>query len=93
MDAIKGVEPGGHFFGTAHTLARYETAFYRPLLSDWSNFESWTEAGGRDATRRATDIWKKLLAESGPPALDPAVHEAIDAYVARRAEELGCDVP
>jgi trimethylamine--corrinoid protein Co-methyltransferase len=93
VDAIKGVEPGGHFFGTAHTLARYETAFYRPLLSDWSNFESWTEAGGRDATRRATDIWKKLLAESVPPALDPAVREAIDAYIARRAAELGCDAP
>jgi len=93
VDAIKGVEPGGHFFGSAHTLARYETAFYRPLLSDWSNFESWTEAGGRDATRRATDIWKKLLAESVPPSLDPAVREAIDAYIARRAAELGCDVP
>ena len=93
VDAIKGVEPGGHFFGTAHTLARYETAFYRPLLSDWSNFESWTEAGGRDATRRATDIWKKLLAESVPPPLDPAVREAIDAYIARRAAELGCDAP
>ena len=93
VDAIKGVEPGGHFFGTAHTLARYETAFYRPLLSDWSNFESWTEAGGRDATRRATDIWKKLLAESVPPPLDPAVRDAIDAYIARRAAELGCDAP
>ncbi len=30
LDAIKGVAPGGHFFGEAHTLARYETAFYRP---------------------------------------------------------------
>jgi trimethylamine--corrinoid protein Co-methyltransferase len=93
VEAIKGVEPGGHFFGTAHTLARYEHAFYRPLLSDWSNFESWTEAGGRDATRRATDIWKKLLADYVPPPLDPAVREAIDAYIARRAAELGCEAP
>jgi len=93
VEAIKGVEPGGHFFGTAHTLARYESAFYRPLLSDWSNFESWTEAGGRDATRRATGIWKRLLAEYTPPPLDPAVREAIDDYVARRAAELGCQAP
>src|SRR6202167_5837781 len=59
VEAIKGVAAGGYFFGTAHTLARYESAFYRPLLSDWSNFENWTDAGARDATVRATAIWKK----------------------------------
>jgi trimethylamine--corrinoid protein Co-methyltransferase len=89
VDAIKGVDPGGHFFGSAHTLARYEKAFYRPLLSDWSNYENWMEAGGKDATRRATDVWKRLLAESVPPPLDPAVKEAIAAYVVRRSAELG----
>ena len=89
VDAIKEVAAGGHFFGAAHTLARYETAFYRPLLSDWSNFESWTEAGSRNATQRATGIWKKMLTDYVPPPLDPAVKEAIEAYVARRKEELG----
>jgi trimethylamine---corrinoid protein Co-methyltransferase len=89
VEAIKDIAAGGHFFGAPHTLARYETAFYRPLLSDWSNFESWNEAGARDATQRATGIWKKLLAEYLPPALDPAVKEAIDDYVARRSRELG----
>jgi len=88
VEAIKGVEPGGHFFGTPHTLARYESAFYRPILSDWSNFENWTDAGARDATRRATGIWKKMLADYVAPPLDPAVKEAIDAYTARRTEEL-----
>ena len=88
VDAIKGVAAGGHFFGEAHTLARYEAAFYRPLLSDWSNFENWTDAGSRNATERATGIWKKTLADYVPPPLDPAVQEAIDAYVARRTSEL-----
>ena len=88
VEAIKGIAPGGHFFGAAHTLARYESAFYRPLLSDWSNFENWRDAGSRDATRRATTIWKQLLAEYVPPPLDPAVREAVAAYAARRAEEL-----
>ena len=88
VEAIKGVAPGGHFFGSAHTLKRYESAFYRPLLSDWSNFENWTDAGSRDATRRATAIWKQLLAEYVPPPLDPAVGEAVAAYVARRSQEL-----
>jgi trimethylamine--corrinoid protein Co-methyltransferase len=89
VDAIKGVAAGGHFFGESHTLARYESAFYRPLLSDWSNFENWTEAGAHNATERATVIWKKTLADYVPPPLDPAIKEAIDAYVARRSGELG----
>jgi trimethylamine--corrinoid protein Co-methyltransferase len=88
VEAIKETAAGGHFFGSAHTLARYETAFYRPLLSDWSNFENWRDAGSRNATERATGIWKKLLAEYVPPPLDPAVREAIADYVARRSLEL-----
>src|SRR5262249_43897539 len=89
VETIKDIAAGGHFFGAAHTLARYESAFYRPLLSDWSNFENWSEAGARTATDRATVIWKKLLAEFTPPPLDPAVSEAIADYVARRTRDLG----
>ncbi|HEX9139224.1 MAG TPA: trimethylamine methyltransferase family protein [Steroidobacteraceae bacterium] len=88
VDAIKGVAAGGHYFGAAHTLARYEHAFYRPLLSDWSNFENWTDAGARDATQRATGIWQKMLADYVPPPLDPAIKEAVGAFVARRTEEI-----
>ena len=88
VQAIKDIAAGGHFFGSSHTLARYESAFYRPLLSDWSNFENWRDAGSRNATERATGIWKKMLAEYTPPPLDPAVKEAITDYVARRTAEL-----
>ena len=89
VDAIKDVAVGGHFFGSAHTIARYENAFYRPLVSDWSNYENWVDAGSRDATERATGIWKKLLADYVPPPLDPAIREAVAAYVAHRSEEIG----
>ncbi len=89
VDAAMAVPPGGHFFGSPHTLARYETAFYRPLLSDWSNFENWRDAGSKDATARARDIWRRLKAQYAPPPLDPAVHEAIGAYVAKRRLEIG----
>ena len=79
---------GGHFFGSPHTMARYETAFYRPLLSDWSNYENWRDAGSKTSTERAHVLWKKMRDEFLPPPLDPAVKEALDAYVARRREEL-----
>jgi trimethylamine---corrinoid protein Co-methyltransferase len=50
LDAIKAVPPGGHFFGEAHTLERFATAFYQPLVSDWRNFETWEEDGAKTAT-------------------------------------------
>jgi trimethylamine--corrinoid protein Co-methyltransferase len=88
LSAIAEVGPGGHFFGAAHTLARYEGAFYQPLLSDWRNFETWRDAGALDGTRRANAIWKELLKTYEQPPLDPAIHEELDAYVARRKEEI-----
>ena len=91
LESIAEVGPGGHFFGTAHTLERYETAFYRPMLSDWRNFETWEEDGARTATQRANGIWKQLLAEYMPPPLDPGAAEALDAFVERRKRDITGD--
>ena len=91
LDAIREVGPGGHFFGAAHTLARYETAFYAPILSDWRNFETWEEDGAVDATHRAHRIYKQILADYVAPPSDPATLEALDAFVARRKEEGGAE--
>lgn len=89
LDAIREVGAGGHFFAAAHTMARYRTAFYRPLLSDWSNFGQWTENGAKDATRRAHEIAAKTLAEFEPPPIEPAVREELEAFKARRISEGG----
>jgi trimethylamine--corrinoid protein Co-methyltransferase len=88
IDAIAEVGSGGHFFGSPHTLARYENAFYQPILSDWRNFESWQEGGSKNATQRANEIWKRLLHEYEKPAIDPAIDEQLLAYMARRKEEI-----
>jgi trimethylamine--corrinoid protein Co-methyltransferase len=93
LAAIDEVGPGGHFFGSAHTMERYRTAFHEPMLSDWQNHESWQQAGARDATERATAIWQKILEEFQPPPLDPARGEALDDYVARRREQIGSGEP
>jgi trimethylamine--corrinoid protein Co-methyltransferase len=89
LDAMREVGPGSHFFQAAHTMARYEHAFYAPLLSDWRNFETWRDDGAIDATRRANRIWKELLAAYEPPPMDPAVSDEIAAFVARRKEQGG----
>ncbi len=93
LDAIGAVPPGGHFFGTEHTMQRYESAFYQPLLSDWQNNESWVEAGAKDATQRATDLWQQAIHSFEPPPIDPGRLEAIDEYVEKRKHEIGSGEP
>ena len=93
FEAIKSVPTGGHFFGAAHTMERYETAFYQPMLSDWQNYENWEAAGSHDALDRATALWQKALSEYEEPKMDPAIREELDAYVARRREEIGSNDP
>jgi trimethylamine--corrinoid protein Co-methyltransferase len=89
LEAIREVGPGGHFFGARHTLARYASAFYAPLISDWRNFEQWRAAGSPQAWQKANTLWKQALAEYRPPPIDTAIAEEIDAFVARREREGG----
>lgn len=88
LDALRTNPPGNHFLGTSHTLANFETAFYRSDTSDNSSFEQWTEEGGLDAAQRANALWKRRLAEYEAPELDPAIDEAMREFVARRKREL-----
>ena len=89
LDAIEEVGPNGHFFGTQHTQDRYTTAFYSPFLSDWSNYEAWSEAGGIWTAERANRIWKKILAEFEPPPMEDGIREELRAFVDRRISEGG----
>jgi len=89
FDALEEVGPGGHFFGTAHTMARYETAFHAPMLSNWENHPQWLENGAVQARERANALWKQILAEHEDPPFDPARREALEDYVARRKAEGG----
>lgn len=84
MDAFHEVGPGKHFFGCAHTLANYETAFWDSDTADNNSFEQWRDAGERDATQRANSRYKKMLASYEKPPMDSAVEEELLAFVARR---------
>jgi trimethylamine--corrinoid protein Co-methyltransferase len=89
LGTIRDVGPGGHFFAAPHTLARYETAFYAPLVSDWRNYDAWEQDGALDATHRAGQIARQALTEYEEPTLAADRQEAIEAFIRRRTEEGG----
>ena len=89
LDAIREVGPGGHFFGAEHTQSRFKTAFHKPMLSDWRNYETWQEAGSPEVPAKANRIWKELLAAYEPPPMDEGIREELDAFVERRVAEGG----
>src|ERR1700758_1119568 len=80
---------GGHFLGAAHTMERFRTCFYRPILSSTANFERWLRYGGKDTAQRAGEIWRATLDSYQPPPLDDAIRAELDDYVSRRRSELG----
>ena len=88
VDAYADVEPGGHFLGSAHTMAHYQTAFYEAALSDSNSVEQWEEQGAKDAARRAHERWRRLLADYEPPPIAQDRREALEDFVARRKREL-----
>lgn len=83
-DAIAEVPPGGHFFGAQHTMERYQTAFYAPLVADLSNHGLWIENGALRADQRATAIWQRTLDGFTPPGACDGVAERLEPYIARR---------
>ena len=84
VDAFAEVGPGNHFFGCAHTMRHYETAFWDSDLSDNEPFEKWEAAGSTDAATRANALWKKRLAEFEAPALDQALGDGLQDFIDRK---------
>jgi len=84
MDAVREVGPGGHYLGCAHTQANFETAFFRSTVADYESFEQWEQEGALDAAQRANKIWKHQLATYQEPPMDPAIDEALLAFIAEK---------
>ncbi|MGZ4137039.1 MAG: trimethylamine methyltransferase family protein [Actinomycetota bacterium] len=84
IDAILENGPGQHFLGAAHTLANFETAFYRSSVADNNSFEQWEAEGAKDAEVRANAVWKRMLGEYEPPPIDEAKDEELRAWIERK---------
>lgn len=88
MDAIREVGPGGHYLGCAHTQANFKSAFWRTNVLDYKPFETWAEEGARDSMTLANQKVKQMLDTYQQPAMDLAVREALDAYVADKKASM-----
>jgi len=88
MEAFRSNPHGEHFLGNAHTLANFETAFYRSSVADNNSFEQWSEEGSLSAAQRANAQWKQLLRDYSEPGLDDAVDAELRDYIARRKAEM-----
>jgi trimethylamine--corrinoid protein Co-methyltransferase len=91
LEAIRDVGPGGHFFGTPHTLERYRDAFYQPLISDWRNYESWVEAGMPEAKSRMVELVDQFMAGYEEPPMEDDVRAELTEFVERRKAEGGIE--
>lgn len=89
FEAHDEVRHGGHFLGAAHTMTRFRTCFYRPMLSSTENFERWVRKGSKDTAARAGEIWRETVEKYEQPALDSAVEARLKDFVDRRRTELG----
>jgi trimethylamine--corrinoid protein Co-methyltransferase len=84
IEAIIENGPGQHFLGAAHTLANFESAFYRSQVADNNSYEQWLSEGEQDAAQRANALWKRMLAEYEPPPIDEAVDEELRSWIEER---------
>ena len=88
MDAIREVGPGSHFLGCSHTQANFQTAFYRSAIADNNSFEQWQAEGQKTAPQRANELARRWLESYEAPYLDPAIDEALKAFIAKKKESM-----
>jgi trimethylamine--corrinoid protein Co-methyltransferase len=88
LAAVGDVGPGGHYLGHPHTLENFQRAFFMPELFDNNSIEQWQAEGAVEATERALNYARSLLADYEEPKLDDAVNEALLDYIARREREI-----
>jgi trimethylamine--corrinoid protein Co-methyltransferase len=88
MEPILATGPGQHYLGTEHTLANFETAFWRAETPDSNSFEQWESEGAKDAVTRAHERWREMISDSELPPLDDAVDHELQTWVQTRKDSF-----
>lgn len=88
MDAIRETGPGQHYLGAGHTLANFETAFWRSGLADSNSFEQWESEGAKDAAARAHERWRQILSDYQAPPLDDRIDHELQTWIRGRKDSF-----
>jgi len=89
FEALADVAPGGHFFATQHTMERFSTAFYEPIVADLNNFGAWEKAGAKTSATRATEVWQEKLANFKQPDGCQEAAARLRPYIAKATKNGG----
>ncbi|RWE21475.1 MAG: trimethylamine methyltransferase [Mesorhizobium sp.] len=88
LEAVRRIGPGGHYLGDSFTLKRFKDAFISPEMLDYLSYEQWKAQGSKDMAQRCREKAKMLLSSYEAPLIDAAVREELDAFVAKRQEQI-----
>ncbi len=87
FDALAELGPGGLFLASGHTMSHFKEWLTMSPLFQTPDFATWETMGSEDTAQRANAAWKRLLEAYEDPGLDPAIDEALQAYMAKQAED------
>jgi trimethylamine--corrinoid protein Co-methyltransferase len=88
MDSLRNTVVTDHHLGTPHTMANFRTAFHRAEIFNYDSYEKWYEEGAETSEQAASKKVKKMLRDYEAPPLDQAIDEELQAYIAKRKEEI-----
>ena len=69
LDILKEIGPGGEFLSHDHTYDHWKE-WFRPTIIDRSNFEIWSEGGGKSYNERLEPEVDRILESHKPEPLD-----------------------
>lgn len=88
MEPLLTTGPGEHYLGTEHTLANFETAFWRAETSDANSFEQWELEGSKDSATRAHERWQQMLSDYEAPPLDEDIDQRLQTWIQERKDSF-----
>ena len=91
VEAIAEVGPAGHFFGSPHTQERYASEHFQPMVSAWSNYETWQEKGGLETHQRAERLAQEIIDAHEEPPMREERRGELDEFLERRIQEGGVE--
>jgi trimethylamine--corrinoid protein Co-methyltransferase len=87
-DAIAEAGPGGMFLASPHTMNHFRDWLYMSPLFRTTDFAAWEQQGAPTGEREANAAWKRMLESYEDPGLDDGVRAELDAFVAKRKQEI-----